>query len=336
MIRIAILSQPEYFRFIYEKDLEQIAEVKEFKLASLMRGECIDELLAYDAEYNFFFRGEFVSRHILDSLSGQKVALSSEPFPRKIGKNLVYSKDSLRRYIEFRRQVRRLPFDYVFHYDDASLDFMRRDGLHLSGSFAFPVATETYKEQSISKKWELFFIGRSTRHRESYFGTLKHNYNFLHICHGLYGPDLISYINKSKICLNVHAENETSWEPRMQMLLATGAFVISEHITPNKYLRPGIDYVEAASPMEMKEKVEYYLEHQDARQAIASTGQKRVRELLDSRDCFYEIIENIECGQMPGYKTTKPSSLLEIVDGWYRGLDYLRSVGRRLKPRQGC
>ena len=87
---------------------------------------------------------------------------------------------------------------------------------------------------------------------------------------------------------------------------------------------------------QMKEKVEYYLEHQDARQAIASTGQKRIRELLDSRDCFYEMIESIESGQMPGYKTTKPSSLLEIVDGWYRGLDYLRSVGRRFKPRQGC
>jgi hypothetical protein len=331
--RISFITQPEYFRFMYEKDLDQIAEVREFHLASLKNGDCIDELIDYDADYNFFFRGEFANKCLLDKLSGKNIALSSEPFPRYIGKNLVFTKDSLRRYIEFRRQIRTLPFDYIFHYDEASLKLMERDGLHLSGSFAFPVATETYKEQQANKKWDLFFIGRSTDHREKYFGPLKHYFNFLHICHGIYGPSLINYTAQSAICLNVHAEPEVSWEPRMQMLLATGAFVISEKITPNRYLRPGIDYIEATTPIDMKEKVEYYLENEEARQYIATTGRERVIDLLDSKTCFLELIQNIRSGQIRSCKSTRPSSIIELVDGCYRGLDHLKSVAHRFHQR---
>ena len=93
----------------------------------------------------------------------------------------------------------------------------------------------------------MFFIGRSTAHRERFFGALKHYKQFLHICHGVWGPALVDHMCAAKVCLNVHAENEVSWEPRMQMMLACGVFVVSERITPNPYLRPGVDYVQADS-----------------------------------------------------------------------------------------
>lgn len=306
--KIAFIGQPEYFRFIYEKDLDEISEVKEFKLTYTMEKKDFEELLNYSAEINFFFRGEYIPDEVLQNLSGIKVNLSSEPFPRQINKKLEYTKDSLNRYLEFRK-IRNKAFDYIFHYDHASLDFMYNDGLILSGEFAFPVATNVYKPKKTKNKWDLFFIGRSTVHREIFFGQLKHYYNFLHIAHGVFGPDLINYINSSSINLNVHAENEISWEPRIQMLLATGAFVISERITPNSYLRPNIDYIEVTSQYDMFEAVKYYLHNPEKRQTISKNGFLRVRELLNSRVVFKNFIHDICIGKYNKFSTTNEKNI---------------------------
>jgi len=306
-MKIAFVSQPEYFRFCYEQDLSADNEVREFPFHFGMKEEELADLIAFDADVNFFFRGEFFPSTLLPRLRGTKIALSSEPFPRNLGNKLEYTRDSIKRYLDFRSRIRTQQFDYVFHYDEASLEFMARDGLHLSGAFAFPVATDTYVDRQLEPKWDMFFIGRSTAHRERFFGPLKHHFKFLHICHGVFGPPLIEYMAQAKINLNVHAEAEISWEPRMQMLLATGAFVISEPITPNRYLRPGVDYVEATSPSDMYEKVAYYLEHDDERRRIASSGKARIQEILSAKYNFQQLIVDLHQGKYPRFKTSESS-----------------------------
>src|SRR3990172_4577230 len=237
-LKIAFISQPEYFRFMYEHDLDDFADVREFKLTYTMDAGQFSDLLEYGADHNIFFRGEHVPGEVLRELKGVKINLSSEPFPREIDGHIEFTCDSLKRYRAF-KEINNKPFDYVFHYDASSLRYMLKDGLKLSGEFAFPVATSVYKRADLPKEWNIFFIGRSTDHREQIFGPIKHYYNFLHIAHGIWGADLVKYMNAAQICLNVHAENEISWEPRLQMMLACGAFVISEPVTPNAYLRPG-------------------------------------------------------------------------------------------------
>lgn len=329
-MKIAFIGQPEYFRFCYEQDLSGLHEVREFPFTFGMREEDLAALAEFDADVNFFFRGEFFPASLLRRLRGRKVAFSSEPFPRELDGRLVYTRDSWGRYLDFRARMRDQPFDYVFHYDAASLGFMADDGLHLSGSFPFPVATDTYVEQHVEKQWDMFFIGRSTLHREKYFGPLKHHYHFLHICHGVYGPPLLPYIGGAKINLNIHAEPEVSWEPRMQMLLATGAFVISEPITPNPYLRPGIDYVETTSPGDLYEKVTYYLAHDDERRAIAASGHQRVNELLCGSRNFLALIDELENGAHTPYRTGPASRRVEAVAARFRAEASLRSFARKI------
>ena len=296
-MKIAFVSQPEYFRFTYEEDLDDYAEVFEFPFHFGMPSDAFEPLIAFDADYIFFFRGEFVPEEVLGRLKGCKIALSSEPFPRKINGRLEWTLDSVIRYETF-RSIRHKHFDYAFHYDAASLDILAGDGLHLSGAFPFPVATGSYYEEVSEKRWDIFFIGRSSAHREKFFMPLKHWYHFLHICHGIWGPELNHYMNQSKICLNVHAENEISWEPRMQMMLACGAFVISEPISTNDILRPGVDYVEVRSPGKMFECVKYYLENEAERNAIAASGRQRVLEMLNASTCFSNMISRIESGEV--------------------------------------
>lgn len=328
-LRIAFVSQPEYFKFMHEKDLDGYAEIKEFELVSMLEHRNFEDLIDFSADYNFFFRGEFLPATLLSRLAGKTIALSSEPFPRYLGNKLKYTRDSLKRYMDFRSRIRLLPFDYVFHYDEASLEFLARDGLHLSGGFPFPVATDTYVEQWVEQKWDLFFIGRSTPHRERFFGSLKHHFEFLHICHGIYGPPLIEYISQAKICLNVHAEHEISWEPRMQMLLACGAFVITEPITPNPFLRPGVDYIEASSPADMYEKVAYYLDNEEERRSIAASGKARVVELLSAKRNFPQLVDDLEQGKFPRFVVSKPSILMELMGRYAYAESVLRGLIRR-------
>lgn len=315
-IKIAIFSQPEYFRFMYENDLDSFADVFEFKLQVGLSKSDFIPLIEYKADYNFFFRGEYLPDGVLEKLSGVKVALSSEPFPRVVEGKYEYTIDSIKRYFVF-RNIRKKPFDYVFHYDDASLDFLKWDQIFISGQFAFPVATSVYKKKINTITWDLFFIGRSTPHREAHFGHLKHIYNFLHICHGVWGEPLLDYICASKICLNIHAENEISWEPRMQMMLACGAFVISEKITPNNYLRPGVDYVEIASADDLYRVVSYYLSHDDERLKIAKSGHDRIREILDSKTNFQNLILDIDGNKYKKYSAGSGSVIFDFfMKGW--------------------
>lgn len=319
--KIAFISQPEYFRFIYENGLEDIGEIFEFQLRMGLQPHDFKSLIDQQADYNFFFRGEFVPDGVLEQLDGLKIALSSEPFPRIIDGRYEYSFDSINRYLDF-RAIRDKPFDYIFHYDRSSIPFLKNDGMHLSGEFPFPVETTVYKNISMAQQWDLFFIGRSTSHREKHFGYLKHHHNFLHISHGIYGSQLVDYLCSAKICLNIHAENEVSWEPRMQMMLACGVFVISEKITPNAYLRPGIDYIEIKSPQELHEKVHYYLHNDDERLKISKNGYDRIREVLDSKACFKKLLSDLDQGNFERFAKSPSIKLLDhatkVRNNWRR------------------
>jgi spore maturation protein CgeB len=103
---------------------------------------------------------------------------------------------------------------------------------------------------------------------------------------------------RSKICLNAHAEPEISWEPRMQMMLSCGVFVMSEKITPNKFIRPNIDYIEYNGTKDLLEKAEYFLKHESERERIAKSGRERILEILDSRKAFPDLINKIENGEI--------------------------------------
>jgi len=293
-MKIAFIGQPEYFRFCYENELDLLAEVREFDLNFSMDSTDFIDLQTFDADINVFFRGEFVPIDVLSNLNGIKINLSSEVFPKYIDGRINFSLDSLNRYEHFVRAIKDKCFDYVFHYDKTSVEFIKEDNILLSGEFSFPVSTDIYKPvEGISEKWDFFFIGRSTNHREKFFGHLKHHYNFLHICHGMWGKPLVNYMNQSKILLNIHAENEISWEPRMQMLMATGKMVISEKLSYNEYLIAGQDYVEVLSPRDLHQKVKYYLDNDYERLRIAENGRKKVMGYLSTKDVFPQFFDDI-------------------------------------------
>lgn len=332
MQKLAFISQSEYFNFIYDDSLHDDYEIRDYQMTFSMSPNEFQDLFSFNADYNIFFRGEYIPSEVLEKLLGKNINLSSEPFPVLINNTLNYSFDSIKRFLIF-RNIRHNNFDYVFHYDKSSLPFLLKDGLHLSGEFVFPVATHIYQQKRIEKRWDVFFIGRCTTHREKYFGPVKEYNKFLDIAHGIWGRDVIDYISASKICLNIHAENEISWEPRMQMMMACGAFVISEPITPNDYLRPGIDYVEISHPLELLEAANYYLNNDEAREEIAKNGCERVREKLDSKILFRDLLEGINENRYPKFISKRGKYYWDFLNNSLNTAKHIKN--RVFKPYQG-
>jgi hypothetical protein len=283
---VAFIAQPEYFDFHYREVLEDVYTVKYFPNTFSENPSFFKSLVEFDADINIFFRGELIPEEVLHSLNGLRVNLSSEPFPKIIDSNsIVYTEDSLSRF-EFFLRIFNRPFDYIFHYDEISKSFFENQGIDLSGYFPFPIATEIIKPGESIKKWDMFFSGRSTPHRDKFFGPLKRDFNFLHINHGVAGPDLLDFIHQCRVTLNVHAENEISWEPRTQFLIAAGSLLISEPLSPTCPLRPGIDFIEVNDPWKMYETCEQIITNYNTYKHIAENGRKRIEETLSSRKNF--------------------------------------------------
>lgn len=286
--RIAFVGQPEYFRCIYEHDLDEYYQVREFVLKWGADVNYYKDLIAFNPEVAFFFRPELYPDRLLKSLPGLKVALSSEPIPKYIKGRLVTSNDMEARFDSLKNAKNK--YDYFYHYDKTSLRFLQENGFSVAGEFLLPVATGTYRPETGPKTWDWGFFGRDTPHRESFMGIAKRDFNALHVAHGIYGEEFIRLINGCKIGVNLHVDENVSLEHRMHNMMACRIMVISEPLSHNDLLKPGIHYVEVTDPAEFWEALRYYLHHEAEREKIAQNGFNLINEHLSAKKVFPQLI----------------------------------------------
>ena len=322
--KVAFICQPEYFQSLYESDLDDVFDVGRFPFTFSGRPSDFKDVVRFNADVNIFFRGEFVPLEVLERLSGKKVNWSSEPFPKLLSGRFHFTKDSLSRLKTFIPVLDR-GFDYIFHYDEASRQFLEQHGIYLSGYVPFPVATDFYRPINEFPQYETFFIGRSTPHREAILGPLKRDTRCLHIAHGVYGEELIRYINASRVVLNLHAEEEMSWEPRLQLLLSCMRLVISEPISPNPFLQPGRDFIEARGPHQFYTVCLDALANPAKYESIQHAGYNHTFEHLSAKVLIPRFVNDILDGRFrrPAFNPAVFNlSLLELA-AKYNGFDHL-------------
>jgi hypothetical protein len=299
--KLAFVGQKEYFRFHFENDFDDLYEVKKFQWRSDAPVDYYEDVIAFQPDLTIIFRAELLPAGLFTRLSGTKIAISSEPMPKIIGGNLMHTADSLRRFELFKTIFERR-LDYIFHYDQSSESFFQSQGVQLSGFVPLPIATRTLKPVATVASRDILFFGRSTPHREEFLGMLKRDYDILHIAHGFPGPngliekDFLPVISSFRVALNIHAENELSWEPRMQQMMACGILVVSEPISPNSYLVAGRDYLCVTSPAELYETCREVLSNPKKFAHVRDSGLERVRTRLDARTVFTDLFGNIAAG----------------------------------------
>ena len=94
----------------------------------------------------------------------------------------------------------------------------------------------------------------------------------------LWGYDMYRQLQRSKIALNIHIDMAEQYAANMRLYEATGVgtmLLTDWKVNLPELFEPGKEVVAYRSPDECVELVQYYLAHDDEREAIAKAGQKR-------------------------------------------------------------
>lgn len=203
-------------------------------------------------------------------------------------------------------------YDWFLHFDLYAVSLLKKEGRKNAlywpyGADILPNDPEIdFKKQ---RKYPLTFIGNYYPVREKYFRGIK-NTDFI-----LWGGDrwaktpisgnyqgklpfteLDGILKESNISLNIQFESPcTGIVLRAFEIMSAGAMLIQDNRPESKKLfHEGVDFIYITSPVELKQKVNYYLKHDAERFKIAKAGYRVVRakhKVLDRVQTLLKLIK---------------------------------------------
>ncbi len=205
------------------------------------------QLQALDPDVVLVFRPEIIPPGQFDSLRAHTIGYLTEPLPRTGGAD----HPDLSQRMWWLKHVDGANFDRIVCFDPLIAD-TAADVLPVWRSLPLPVADSLYMDvRPRAHPPRLLFVGRSTEHREQLLAPIKRAHPLVHIGHGLYGELLLRFFARADVQLNLHNNPYPTFENRVCIALAAGHLVISEPLSPRHELRPGVDYLEAATPEQL-------------------------------------------------------------------------------------
>lgn len=248
-------------------------------------------LLEVDADLFVFFMPHHVPPNIRARLRDKVVGVHAEPLPKFINGKYTVSEDTHKRLIEF---TAAFGLKHLYHHDKTSFPILEREGIHVK-EFISAIDTDTYFPEERAKKWDLIFCGRETQWRLNMMLPAKHVFGgrFLHIAHGIDDYELNRMQNMSIIGVNCHTEGIPALENRMQTMMASGLFVLSEPLSHNDCFIPGLHFIEFRDANELIHKAKYYLEHEKERQIIAQAGHQFVIKNLAAKRKWPALVDEV-------------------------------------------
>jgi hypothetical protein len=203
------------------------------------------ELDAFAPHVVVVFRPEIVPEGAFADLRAATVGFLTEPIPRSDDRRA--HPDLQRRLFEL-SQVDRSNFDRVISFDPLIAATSERVGLSVWRSLPLPVADHFFAPaRRIQAPPRLLFAARGTRHRLKLLRPLQQRFDVLHVSFGFVDSEFDALIRAHDVGINLHNEPYPSYENRVSIYLAAGMLVISEPLSPEHGLEPGIDFLEATS-----------------------------------------------------------------------------------------
>lgn len=293
-IRLGIITQDLYYAFMYESPaLAAHFEIMKMEYRPFSGPDAYQPLLDFKPEVLLVYRPDYLAPEVFEAFDCPTIGFASEPLPRRENGRLIAS-DYNRQAYDLLKRVKGC-CDYLYHYDQACLDFLREEGFPTAGLFPPCVCTDVYRpDPTLPKRWDAVFIGKSTPHREDLLFSLHLTCNFFHGAHGLTGAEeTLPFLQRALIGLNLHRDETPNLEPRLIILMACGLFVLTETLRPNPWFREGEHYVAFDTKADMVDKVRYYLEHDDEREAIAANGLDWARTQASSLVVLPRLVKSV-------------------------------------------
>ena len=138
------------------------------------------------------------------------------------------------------------------------------------------------------KEYDILFYGSTPNYprRRDVVQFLASKYNVFPKNDNLWGEDLVDAIKKSKICLNLHAEESRYFEKmRFIQLFSNHAFVMSDRIFDSGDFVDGEDFA-TFFLTDMCDRIDYYLANEEIRKFMADNAYRKIKESEKETDCY--------------------------------------------------
>lgn len=133
---------------------------------------------------------------------------------------------------------------------------------------------QTHRRIDCVKEIDVVFVGAMLPRRRSIIERLRMRFPVEVV--EAFGPEMTKVFNRSKIVLNLHAEDHLDTETRIYEALGCGAFVLTERLSAESPFVSGQHLVEVANLPELENSIDYYLSHDQERMRIATQGNDEV------------------------------------------------------------
>ena len=114
----------------------------------------------------------------------------------------------------------------------------------------------------------------------------------------VWGLQMYQRLAQSRITLNIHIDQAGPYAANMRLFETTGVgtlLITDWKVNLHDMFEPGKEVVAYRSPEECAESVQYYLEHDEERTAIARTGQQRTLREHTYYHRMQELVDILEC-----------------------------------------
>jgi hypothetical protein len=239
-------------------------------------------LRAFAPDVVLVFRPEIVPAGAFAGLDAVTVGYLTEPLPRAGNGDRAHHPDLDTRLAALRGADPR-NFDRVCSFDPL-IAATAGEVLDIWRSFPIPVTDRVFADvQTAHGPPRILFTGRSTAHREAFLGPIKHDFDVVHLAHGVSDERLGAFMADADIGLNLHNEPYPTFENRVCVYLAAGLLVITEPLSPRHALRPGVELLEAHEPWRIWELVHQISRTPDAFAGVRRAGRRAAERFRASR-----------------------------------------------------
>jgi len=146
-------------------------------------------------------------------------------------------------------------------------------------------------------KTDIAFTGSIYGDREKFVEALKVVYgDKFKVFNSAFGKDFKDLCATAKILVAPrHPNDDFFWSNRIYMTLGNGGFLIHPNFEGLKEeYEEGVHYVGYATGQELREKIDYYLEHEEERKKVQKTGYEHTIRNYTYTDRCKKLLEEIE------------------------------------------
>lgn len=186
----------------------------------------------------------------------------------------------------------------VFDYSEKNISYLKQ---RLNTEMQYvPVGyiDNTDDGECFQKEYDVVFYGDyKSERRIEFLDELKKHFNVT-VLYELYGEDLYAALRRAKVAVNIHYyENALLETTRIYELLSLGMIIVSEKssdFSEDERVRNVVDFVDVGDISAMCERVEYWLNDDDARADKSKTNREWLKDLpsvaAENLDAFFGVV----------------------------------------------